>query len=236
MELPESIRDRQLVHASFFLINSIPHIFAITALGQVIVVSIEGEEEFKKSLFSSMEEHYPVTSCSIYHIHDEQEILDCVITTLGHGLYHVSIDMKNDSFTLVQLASPALPVTCLSVLQTETPYHLTQTALQETGIEGKRTLVTVLSDNSVVAYDLTANTRNFEYSILTWLMPLQCIRDMTVMNNILFNSEHDVIMMSTRDHIAVFKMKQEMKEVEFSEKVKQRLLHDPFDYFTRLLQ
>ena len=236
IDLPPALRDLQAVHASLCLLNGVPHILALTALGQSQLVSMEGEVQFRKNLFASLDwNEYPVTSCNLYAVHQDSEVLDCVITTLGHGLYHCSLDIQNDSCSITQLASPSLPITCLSVIQSEQPLHLTQSQLQET-LPGTTTLVAVLSDSTLLAYDLTANTRNFEYSLLSWLMPLECIRDMNVMNEVIYNAKDDVFMIGNKDIIAIFKCKREATQVEFSAEMKNQLLHEEFNHFTRLLQ
>ena len=212
----------------------------MTSLGQVVILSIEGEEQLRKDLFTSYDtnesEQYPVTSCSIYSINHTNETIDIIVTTLGHGLYHCSLDIQNDQFTTVKLASPSLPITCYSVIQSNHSYHLTTTALQEKDLPATQTLLMVLSDSTFIAYDLTLNTRNFEYSILSWLMPLDRIRDMNVMNSIIYNSINDVFMVANKDFITIFKRKQEVEEVEFSAEMRRRLLQHPFNHLERLLQ
>ena len=212
----------------------------MTSLGQVVILSIEGEEQLRKDLLHSYDtnesEQYPVTSCSIYSINHTNETIDIIVTTLGHGLYHCSLDIQNDQFTTVKLASPSLPITCYSVIQSNHSYHLTTTALQEKDLPATQTLLMVLSDSTFIAYDLTLNTRNFEYSILSWLMPLDRIRDMNVMNSIIYNSINDVFMVANKDFITIFKRKQEVEEVEFSAEMRRRLLQHPFNHLERLLQ
>ena len=237
IDLPPTLRDLSAVHTSLFLLNNIPHILAVTSSGRVLIVSIEGEEQFRKSLFAEIDwNEYPVTACRLYAIDQTSEVLNCVVTTLGHGVYHCSLDLKNDNCSAVQLASPSLPITSLTVLQSDVPKHITRSQLQESAVKGLTTLVTVLSDSTVLAYDLTANTRNFEYSILSWLMPLVCIRDMNVITAIVYCAKDDVFLMGNKDYLVYFKCNRQTELVEFSAGMKHQLLHEELSHFSRLLQ
>ena len=203
----------------------------------MLIVSIEGEEQFRKSMFAGMDwNEYPVTACYNYSVDQTAEVIECVVTTLGHGVYHCTLDMKNDSCSVVQLASPSLPITSLTVIQSEQPKHITRSQLQDSDVKGLVTLVTVLSDSTVLAYDLTANTRNYEYSILSWLMPLVCIRDMNVITAVLYNAKDDVFLLGNKDYLVYFKCNRQTENVEFSAVMKQQLLHEEMNHFSRLLQ
>ena len=236
IDIPTTLQQVTVLSVKLVLHENIPTIFAYTASGQVFFVTLEDQVICKKNLFSSFDEmHYPVTSCMLYSHQNPSHVLKCIVTTMNHSLYHCIIELKKNKVRMTLLATPSLPITAYQVIQSPSSFHLTNSILQDTSIEGKETLVTVLSNNTFLAYDLKDNTRNYEYTLLTWLLPADVITNMDVISYLIYNQKSNVLMAANRDYLAIFKLKREGTKIELSEEVKNDVLHYEVDTLSRLM-
>lgn len=234
MDIPSVLQQVAVMSVKLVLYENTPALFAFTAAGQVIFVTMEDQVIYKKNLFSSLDDsQYPVTSCTLYSHDASSHILKCIVTTMNHGLYHCILNTADNSLNSTQLATPALPITAYQVIHSSSSFHLTNSCLQDTAVEGKETLVTVLSNNTFIAYDLTENTRNYEYTLLTWLLPAEVINSMDVISYLIYNQKSDVLIAANRDYMAIFKLKREGTAIELTEEVKNDVLHYEVDTLSR---
>lgn len=154
MALPESLSRGSWGVTTLFAMGEEAFVLAVTATGLLSVFSVEGEEEIRGWLFEAVDEaaRQPVTSALVSGVDADKEEVALVVTTLGHGVFRVLLDIQNDRCHVTPLPAPALPVTALALLHTTAPFHATARTPCQAALPATTTLLATLSDNSVFAY------------------------------------------------------------------------------------
>lgn len=134
-----------------FEMNNIVTILGIESTGKFKLFPLDGEvvEGF---LFKGVAEEYrhPINSILVTHVDAKNKAFSVLFSTLCKGLYLARVGVESGSVATTPLPSPSYPITAMSLMKSEDALHVTQSCLKQK-LPCKETLITTLSDNSVLA-------------------------------------------------------------------------------------
>ena len=131
--------------------NGIVTLLGVESTGSFKLYPLEGEV-VEGSLFKGVDTEYrhPINSILVYDVDSKNKAFSVVFSTLCKGLYQARVESKSGSVKTTPLPSPSYPITAMSLMKSEDALHVTQSNLKQ-DLPCKETLITTLSDNSVLA-------------------------------------------------------------------------------------